>query len=198
MAPSMVLAIASQSEATIPLLRKRKVATPDASVTSSGTIPISALIENVDMEDLIKVYQVAQKHNPICVCVQEFLTHVSLYILFCFYFFIAFLILQFMLNVMLLLFCLVIALPNVRLFNVIRLEHTVLVAISPLPRDIQGLICSLWMPLRTSKCLESPIPWFPLGRCTQIITSRHFSHLHIAISMMMRLSSSSTPPNLKF
>ena len=63
MAPSMVLAIASQSETTVLSLQKRKVAAPDASVTSSGIIPISALIENMDIEDLIKVYQVAQKHN---------------------------------------------------------------------------------------------------------------------------------------
>ena len=46
----------------------------DASVTSSGTIPIFVLIENVDMEDLIKVYQLVQKHNPIYICIQEFLT----------------------------------------------------------------------------------------------------------------------------
>ena len=56
MEPSMVQPVASQSETTVPLFRKRKVAAPDASVTSLGTIPISALIENVDMEDLIKVY----------------------------------------------------------------------------------------------------------------------------------------------
>ena len=59
MAPFMVLAVASQNEATVPSLQKKKVATPDANVVSSSTIPISALIENVDMEDLIKVYQVA-------------------------------------------------------------------------------------------------------------------------------------------
>ena len=63
--PSMVLAVASQSEATIPSLWKRKAVAPDASVTSSGAIPISVLIENADMEDLIKVYQVAKKHDPI-------------------------------------------------------------------------------------------------------------------------------------
>ena len=45
----------------------------DASVISSGAIPISLLIENVDMDDLINVYQVAQKHNPIYICIQEFL-----------------------------------------------------------------------------------------------------------------------------
>ena len=54
--PSMVLAVASQSDATISSLRKRKAVAPDASVTSSGAIPISVLIENADMEDLIKVY----------------------------------------------------------------------------------------------------------------------------------------------
>ena len=54
--PSMVLAVASQSKATIPSLRKRKAVAPDASVTSSGVIPISVLIENADIEDLIKVY----------------------------------------------------------------------------------------------------------------------------------------------
>ena len=54
--PSMVHAVASRSEATVPSLRKRKAMAPDASVTSSGAIPISVLIENVDMEDLIKVY----------------------------------------------------------------------------------------------------------------------------------------------
>ena len=63
--PSMVLAVASQSEATVPSLRKRKAVAPDASITSSGAIPIFVLIKNVDMEDLIKVYQVAKKHDPI-------------------------------------------------------------------------------------------------------------------------------------
>ena len=72
--PSMVLAVASQSEATVPSLRKRKAVAPDASVTSSGAIPISVLIENADMEDLIKVYQVAKKHDPIYIRIQEFLT----------------------------------------------------------------------------------------------------------------------------
>ena len=38
---------------------------PESSVTSSDAIPISVLIENADMEDLIKVYQVAKKHDPI-------------------------------------------------------------------------------------------------------------------------------------
>ena len=52
----MVLAIASQSKAIVLSLQKRKVVAPDASVTLSGTIPIFVLIENVDMEDLIKVY----------------------------------------------------------------------------------------------------------------------------------------------
>ena len=52
----MVQLVASQSKATVPSFQKKKVAAPDASVASSGTIPISALIENVDMEDLIKVY----------------------------------------------------------------------------------------------------------------------------------------------
>ena len=96
MAPSMVLVVAFQNEATVSLLQKRKVATPDASITSSGTIPISALIKNVDMEDLIKVYHVDQKHDPIYICIHEFLTYVSLYILSCFYFVFVFLILQFM------------------------------------------------------------------------------------------------------
>ena len=67
--PSMVLAVASQSEATVPSMRKRKAVAPDASVTSSGAIPISVLIENADMEDLIKVYQVAKKHDPIYICI---------------------------------------------------------------------------------------------------------------------------------
>ena len=56
--PSMVLEVASQSEAIVPSLRKRKAVAPDASITSSGAIPIFVLIENLDMEDLIKVYQV--------------------------------------------------------------------------------------------------------------------------------------------
>ena len=56
MAPSMVLIVASQSEATILLLQKKKVVLPNASVASSGTISISTLIKNVDMKDLIKVY----------------------------------------------------------------------------------------------------------------------------------------------
>ena len=68
---------------------------PNASVTSSGAILISVHIENVDMEDLIKVYEVAQKHNPIYVRIQEFLTRVRL-ILFSFFVFIAFFILQVM------------------------------------------------------------------------------------------------------
>ena len=67
--PSMVLAVASQSEATVPSLRKRKAMALDARVTSSGAIPISVLIENADMEDLIKVYQVAKKHDPIYICI---------------------------------------------------------------------------------------------------------------------------------
>ena len=58
--PSMVLAVASQSEATVPSLQKRKAVAPNASVTSSSAIPISVLIKNADMEDLIKVYQVAR------------------------------------------------------------------------------------------------------------------------------------------
>ena len=57
--PSMVLVVASQSEATVLSLRKKKVVASDASITSSSTIPIFVFIKNVDMEDLIKVYQVA-------------------------------------------------------------------------------------------------------------------------------------------
>ena len=91
--PSMVLAVASQSKATVPSLRKRKAVAPDASVTSSGAIPISVLIENMDMEDLIKVYQVAKKHDPIYIRIQEFLTRVSL-ILFSFSLFVSFFIVQ--------------------------------------------------------------------------------------------------------
>ena len=67
--PSMVLAVASQSEATVSSLQKRKAVAPDASVTSSDAIPISVLIENADMEDLIKVYQVAKKHDPNYICI---------------------------------------------------------------------------------------------------------------------------------
>ena len=78
----MVLAIASQSKAIVLSLRKKKVVALDASVTSSGAIPISVLIKNVDMEDLIKVYQLAQKYNPIYICIQEFLTRVSLHPIF--------------------------------------------------------------------------------------------------------------------
>ena len=52
----MVLAVASQSEATVLSLQKRKVLAPNASVALSGIIPIFVLIKNVDMEDLIKVY----------------------------------------------------------------------------------------------------------------------------------------------
>ena len=91
--PSMVLAVASQSKATVLSLQKRKAVAPDASVTSSGAIPISILIENADMEDLIKVYQVAKKHDPIYICIQEFLTRVSL-ILFSFSLFFSFFIVQ--------------------------------------------------------------------------------------------------------
>ena len=67
--PSMVLAISSQSEATVLSFRKRKAMVLDANVTSSSAIPISVLIENVNMEDLIKVYQLAQKHDPIYICI---------------------------------------------------------------------------------------------------------------------------------
>ena len=91
----MVLVVASQSEATVLSLRKRKAMAPDASVTSSHAIPNSVLIKNMDIEDLIKVYQVTQKHNPIYICIQEFLTRVSL-ILFFFFVFVAFFILQVM------------------------------------------------------------------------------------------------------
>ena len=91
--PSMVLAVASQSEATVPSLRKRKAVAPDASVTSSGAIPIYVHIENADIEDLIKVYQIAKKHDPIYICIQEFLTRVSL-ILFSFFLFVSFFIVQ--------------------------------------------------------------------------------------------------------
>ena len=91
--PSMVLVVTSQSKATVPSLRKRKAVAPDASVTSSGAIPISVLIENADMEDLIKVYQVAKKHDPIYIRIQEFLTRVSL-ILFSFSLFVSFFIVQ--------------------------------------------------------------------------------------------------------
>ena len=89
----MVLAVASQNKATVPSLRKRKAMAPDASVTSSGAIPISVLIENADMEDFIKVYQVAKKHDPIYIRIQEFLTQVSL-ILFSFSLFVSFFIVQ--------------------------------------------------------------------------------------------------------
>ena len=91
--PSMVLAVASQSKAIVPSLRKRKAVAPDASVTSSDAIPISVLIENADKEDLIKVYQVAKKHDPIYIRIQEFLTRVSL-ILFFFSLFVSFFIVQ--------------------------------------------------------------------------------------------------------
>ena len=83
--PSMVLAVASQSEATIPSLWKRKAVAPDASVTSSGAIPIFVLIKNMDMEDLIKVYQVAKKHDPIYIRIQEFLTRSKSYPIFLFF-----------------------------------------------------------------------------------------------------------------
>ena len=91
--PSMVLAVASQSEATVPSLWKSKAVAPDASVISSGAIPISVLIKNANMEDFIKVYQVAKKHDPIYICIQEFLTRVSL-ILFSFSLFVSFFIVQ--------------------------------------------------------------------------------------------------------
>ena len=55
----------------------------------------------------------------------------------------------------------------------IRLEHTVLVAVPLLPGDIQGLIYILRMSLRISWCLESLTLPFPLGTYDQIITSRH-------------------------
>ena len=67
--PSMVLAVASQSEATVPSLQKRKAVALDASVTSFDAIPISVLIKNVDREDLIKVYQLTHKHDPIYICI---------------------------------------------------------------------------------------------------------------------------------
>ena len=66
---------------------------PDVSITSSDAIPISVFIKNADMEDLIKVYQVAKKHDPIYICIQEFLTRVSLILLF-FSLFVSFFIVQ--------------------------------------------------------------------------------------------------------
>ena len=69
-APSVVVAVPSQSEATVSSLQKRKVAAPDERVTSSGTIPVYVLIENADMEDLIKTHKHTSKHNPIYVRIQ--------------------------------------------------------------------------------------------------------------------------------
>ena len=66
---------------------------PDASVTSSGAISIFVLIENADMEDPIKVYQVAKKYDPIYIRIQEFLTRASL-IQFSFSLFVSFFIVQ--------------------------------------------------------------------------------------------------------
>ena len=74
----MVFAVPSQSKATIPSLRKRRVAAPDASATSSGTVPMCVLIENVDIEALIKSYVRTSKHDPIYQHIQEYITKVSL------------------------------------------------------------------------------------------------------------------------
>ena len=191
----MVLAVASQSEATVPSLRKRKALAPDASVTSSGAIPISVLIENADMEDLIKVYQVAKKHDPIYIRIQEFLTRVSLILFSFFYLFPSSLCKS--CNQICFSFAILSLLLLMRHYLVIRLEHTVLVAVPLLPGDIQGLIYSLRMSLRISLCLGSLTLPLLLGTYGRIITSRHSSVLHRAIFMMMRLSSSSIPPSLK-
>ena len=59
---------------------------PDASVTSSSAIPIFVFIKNVNMEDLIKVYQLAQKHDPVYIRIQEFFTQVSLHPIFLLHF----------------------------------------------------------------------------------------------------------------
>ena len=80
-APSMVVAVPSQSEATVPSLQKRKLAAPDASVTPSSIFPIYILIKNADMEDLINTHQCTSNHNPIYDRIQQFIAKVCLHIL---------------------------------------------------------------------------------------------------------------------
>ena len=58
---------------------------PNTSITSFGSIWISVLIENADIEDLIKVYQAAKKHDFVYIHIQEFLTRIGLYILSCYF-----------------------------------------------------------------------------------------------------------------
>ena len=71
----------SQREASVSQLplevRKRKVVAPDASVTSSGLIFVSSLIENADMEALILAHMQTNAHDAIYTRIQDFLGHVS-------------------------------------------------------------------------------------------------------------------------
>ena len=81
MSPLPVAKPPSQSEAPIsqlpPNVRKKKAVAPDASVTSSGLISVSSLIENADMESLILAYMETNAHDAIYTRIQDFLGHVS-------------------------------------------------------------------------------------------------------------------------
>ena len=79
MEPLLLVEPSSQSEALVsqlpPKIQKRKVVALDASVTSSGLISMSFLIENVDMESLILAYMQTNAHDAIYTCIQDFLDH---------------------------------------------------------------------------------------------------------------------------
>ena len=81
MGPLPLVEPSSQSEALIsevpPEVQKKKAIAPDASVTSSGLISVSSLIENADMESLILAYIQTNAHDAIYTCIQDFLGHVS-------------------------------------------------------------------------------------------------------------------------
>ena len=81
MEPLSLVKPPSQSEAPVsqlpPEVRKRKVVALEASVTSSGLISVSSLIENADMESLILAYMQTSAHNAIYTRIQDFLGHVS-------------------------------------------------------------------------------------------------------------------------
>ena len=79
--PLPVVEPPSQSEAPLsqlpPEVRKRKAVALDASVTSSGLIFVSSLIENPDKESLILAYMETNAYHTIYTRIQDFLGHVN-------------------------------------------------------------------------------------------------------------------------
>ena len=81
MEPLLLVEPSSQSEALVsqlpPKVRKRKAVAPDASITFSGLISMSSLIENTDMESLVLTYMQTNALDAIYTHIQDFLGHVS-------------------------------------------------------------------------------------------------------------------------